>query len=244
MAISESDFEQLSQLLDGELDAAARARMEQRIAREPELAGTWERLQTVNLRLQRAYAGREAAGVPSEIRALLKDREPGSGTDGGKVVPLFGQRRQLWPAALAASVVLAVAVALFPGGESTSPRQAGMTLAEALESSASGDDWRVLTDGSRMQAVLTFPRHGGGWCREYLLHEAGGDAPLRGVACRTAGDWQTEVLAQGSGPESRDVYRPAGAADSNAVHEFIRDHAADIPLDASKENALIIREWR
>lgn len=240
MAISEADFQQLSRLLDEELDAEARQDVEQRIALEPELADTWRRLQAMNTELRLAYADSEAGAVPGEIRALLGNGKAARGGSAANVVPLFG-RRQLWPAALAASLVLAVSIALLPDG---APRQPGMTLASALDSMPSGESWHALGDGSQVRAVLTFPNHDGGWCREFLLREADAEGAVRGVACRAAEDWRTEVIAQGAGPDSSDVYRPAGAGDSDAVHQFIRDHAADIPLDGPQESRVIARNWR
>ncbi len=240
MAISEADFQRLSRLLDEELDAEARQRLEQRIALEPELADTWRQLQAMNTELRLAYAGGAAAAVPGEIRALLEDEKASRGGTPGNIVPLF-RRRQLWPAALAASLVLAVSIALLPDG---TPRKPGMTLASALDSMPSGDDWHALDDGSKARAVLTFPNHEGGWCREFLLREADAKGTVRGVACRAGEDWRTEVIAQGAGPDSSDVYRPAGAGDSDAVHQFIRDQAADIPLDGPQEKRIIARNWR
>ncbi|MEQ8515096.1 MAG: hypothetical protein RIC38_05775, partial [Chromatocurvus sp.] len=171
MAISEADFEQLSQLLDGELEAAERHHLEQRIALEPELAATWQRLQAINAGLQLAYAGNDSAGVPGAIRALLKNEKNARNAE-DNVVPLF-RRQTLWPAALAASLVLAVAVALSPNNGPTTSQQPGMTLATVLDSAPSDDTWHDLDDGRQLRAVLTFPNHDGGWCREFLLRDAG-----------------------------------------------------------------------
>jgi len=242
MAISESDFEQLSQLLDGELDKPGQQHLEQRLALEPELASAWRQLQTVHATLRQAYAGSKTSTVPSSVRCML-DGEKSARDSADKVVPLFSPRR-LWPAALAASLVLAVSIALLPGNESQSQGGAGLTLAAALESLPSGDAWHMLEDGRRMQPVLTFPRNGEGWCREYLLRDENGTRTQRGVACRSAGDWHTEVLAQGTFPQSSHEYRPAGAGSHDAVEQFIRKNAADIPLDASQEEVIMQGHWR
>lgn len=242
MAISNADFEQLSQLLDGELDATARHDLERRIASQPELAETWHHLRTMNAELRRAYGNSEAAGVPDAVRTLLGNDKPANMAQ-NNVIPLF-RRRNIWPVALAASLVLAVSLALFPDGKPGVSQRSGMTLATALETLPSGDDWTGLDDGRQMRAVLTFPDRDGGWCREFLLRHTRSEDTLRGVACRTAGDWHTEVMAPGAGPDSSDVYRPAGAGDSSAVQGFIRDRAADIPLDGKQEATLIERSWR
>lgn len=241
MTISEADFERLSQLLDGELDAVSGHQLEQRIAREPELASAWQELQAINATLRQAYAG-AAAGIPQKITAMLDSAES-QGPTKDNVVPFF-RRQPLWPAALAASVVLAFAIALIPDDTGSPASTPGLTLAAALESLPSGDTWTSLEDGGQIQAVLTFPSLDGGWCREFALKQTSRKETQRGVACRTDGQWQTEVVAQAPEQESRDVYRPAGAGDSQAVHHFIRDQAADIPLSGPQEAALIDSGWR
>lgn len=212
--------------------------MERRIAEEPALAATWRDLQALNDELRRTYAGNGSAGVPDDIRALLTD-----GTGRNNVVPLF-TRRTLWPMALAASLMLAVSLALVPLGAPDTDRQTVMTLPAALESTASGDSWHPLEDGRQMQAVLTFKNHSGGWCREFLLRGNDTVDTLRGVACRAEGEWRTEVLASGTASGSADAYRPASAGDSSAVQRFMRDHAADVALNARQEKILIANGWR
>lgn len=241
MTINEADFERLSQLLDGELDAVSRQQLEQRIALEPELASTWQELKTINATLRQTYAG-ATTGIPQRITAML-DSAAGQGRAKDNVAPFF-RRQPLWPAALAASVVLALAIALTPDDTGSSSATAGLTLAAALESLPSGSTWTTLEDGGQIQPVLTFPSRDGGWCREYALKQTSRTESRRGVACRKDGQWQTEVVAQAPEQESSDVYRPAGAGDSRAVHHFIRDQAADIPLSGPQESALIDSGWR
>ncbi|MFN2288714.1 MAG: hypothetical protein ABR578_10330 [Chromatocurvus sp.] len=238
MAISDADLERLSQLLDGELNTAEVQRMQRRLAEEPALAATWRDLQALDVELRQACAGHGSTRVPDDIRALLSE---GSVRD--NVVPLF-PRRALWPMALAASLVLAVAIALVPLGTSDVPRQSVATLASALEANASGDSWYPLDGGRQMQAVLTFKNHNGDWCREFLLRRSDNASAQRGVACRQEEQWRTEVLASGAAPGSPAAYRPAAAGDRDAVQQFMRDHAADIALDARQEEKLINNAWR
>lgn len=242
MTISEADFERLSQLLDGELDTAARRQLEQRIALEPELASIWNELQSIHAELRQAYVGIEASGVPGNITALLNSRaQQGGATD--NVVPFF-RRKSFGPMALAASVVLAVAIALIPDNARFPASTPGLTLAAVLEALPSGNTWQALDDGSEVQAVLTFPSRDGDWCREFAMKLTAAGGTRRGVACRKEGQWRTEVIAQAPGPESTDVYRPAGAGDSSTVQHFIRNQAADIPLDGRQESTLIRNGWR
>lgn len=241
MIISEADFEQLSQLIDGELDAVSRQQLEQRIALEPELASAWQELQTISATLRQAYAG-ATTGIPQRITAML-DSAARQGRANNNVVPFF-RRQPVWPAALAASVLLAFAIVLIPDDTGSPASTQALTLAAALESLPSGDAWTTLEDGGQIQAVLTFPSRDGGWCREFALQQTSRKETRRGVACRTEGQWQTEVLARAPEQDSGDVYRPAGAGDNQAVHQFIRDQAADIPLSGPQEAVLIDSGWR
>ncbi|MFN2329364.1 MAG: hypothetical protein ABR612_10625 [Chromatocurvus sp.] len=258
MTISEADFEQLSQLLDGELDTESRQQLEMRMALEPALASTWRDLQVIDAELRAAYVDNAATGVPREITAMLDDPAQQGSTSTGTTsdntstntssntssnVVSFFRRQPFLPTALAASLVLAVAIAMMPDSGTSSPPAPGLTLAAALESLPSGDTWEGLDDGSEIQAVLTFPSRDGGWCREFALKQTVGNATRRGVACRKEGQWHTEVIAQAPGPQSSDVYRPAGAGDSDAVNHFIRHQAADVPLNGRQEALLIENHW-
>lgn len=238
MAISDADLERLSQLLDGELDTAEGQRMQRRLAEEPALAATWRDLKGLDIELRQACAAHGSTRVPDDIRALLTEE-----TVRDNVVPLF-PRRTLWPMALAASLLLAVAIALVPPGTPDTPRQSVATLSSALEANASGDSWYPLDGGRQMQAVLTFRKHNGDWCREFLLRTSDSASAQRGVACRQGEQWRTEVLVSGAAPGSPGAYRPAAAGDSDAVQQFMRDHAADIALDARQEEKLIDNAWR
>ena len=100
----------------------------------------------------------------------------------------------------------------------------------------------ALADGRALQPVLTFPDRDGNWCREFLLRD--GDQDWRGVACREAGRWETQVVARETFLAAEEAYRPAGAGDNDKVAGFITRNAADIALGASDEQALITSGWQ
>jgi hypothetical protein len=235
--LSARDQEQLSRYLDGELSEAARAGLDDRLAREPELAAALARMRRIDDGIRRAYGAGEA--VPEHITTLLSAAPD-------NVVPLPLRRRTAWPAALAASLVAAVALLLLQTQDPA--REDGVfggdpLLTAALDTLPSrADGWNPLADGRRLRPVLTFPSRDGSWCREYLLREAESD--WRGVACRSDGRWETQVLARATFLAADNAYRPAGADDSDAVAGFIMRNAADIALSADAEAALIEDDWR
>jgi hypothetical protein len=244
MNITDKDFEQLSQLVDGELSSEAARELRERLEREPALRAVWKDLQGINAELRQRFGG-AGARVPATVRALFPDEKPvrGAGDNAGARVLRFPTRHVRWSGALAASVALACAVGLL-WSDSDVPARADLDT--VLDSRSSGSGWHTVADGRAVQPVLSFPAEGGGWCREFLVRDADtGTAVQRGVACRdnTSGDWRTEVLAAAPAPGSANAYRPAGAGDRAEVDHFIRDRAVDIPLDAAQEQDLIDSAW-
>ncbi|MHA7815670.1 MAG: anti-sigma factor family protein [Pseudohaliea sp.] len=235
--MTDRDFELLSQYLDDELDSAARAALEQRLAAEPELADLLARLRRLDGQIAASVCASATDSVPEHVADLLREDD--------KVVPLCAPlRRAAWPAALAASVIAATALLLVPGEDGQQPLTGSDTLlAGALESEPSrAEGWVMLADGRALQPVLTFPSRDGSWCREFLLRDDNQD--WRGVACRDAGNWQTQVVARETFLAAEEVYRPAGAGDNDKVAGFITRNAADIALGAREERALIASDWQ
>ncbi len=235
--MTDRDYELLSQYLDGELEAGAAAALEQRLAAEPDLAELLARLRRLDVQVAASVRASVTDRVPEHVTALLRDD--------GKVVPLRRPlQRAAWPVAIAASVVAAVALLLVPGEDGQQPLTGSdALLADALESEPSrADGWVTLADGRALQLVLTFPDRDGNWCREFLLRDD--DQDWRGVACREAGRWETQVVARETFLAAEEAYRPAGAEDNDKVAGFITRNAADIALGAGEEQALITSDWQ
>ncbi|MEL7045073.1 MAG: hypothetical protein AAGL66_08640 [Pseudomonadota bacterium] len=257
--ITEQDIALLSRYLDGEMQPRAAREFEGRLDVEPELRLGLVKLQELNRRLRDVLD--EDASVPSELEAMLQHRvdvgdSSGQERAGDARVSVVSDNNVLsfpapsrsrsalrWPAAIAASVVLAVAVGVsLDGGNTSSNSLPGndRLVSEALDRQASGDGWARLADGRELQPVLTFPHQDGSWCREYLLR--GGSADWRAVACREGGRWVTQAAGLESYIDSGNAYRPAGAEDAAPVAVFISQHAADIALDRAAEGELI-EQW-
>ncbi|QFU75461.1 hypothetical protein EY643_07210 [Halioglobus maricola] len=229
--MNEQDNQQLSQYLDGELDVFSSRALEQRLQQEPELAATLDRMKGQDVAIRSAL--QQTAEAPASVRAML--------TPASNVVALPQRKaRPAWQYAIAASLVAAAGLAISPTWQSAPNAQ--QMLAEVLETSPSmASGWETLDNGSQVRPVLSFKDNEGNWCREFLITEA--DEASRGVSCREAGEWQTQVLAATEIPGDATQFRPAGATDADSVANFLADQTDSIPLSAAEEAALIENHW-
>jgi hypothetical protein len=233
--MTDNDYELLSRYIDGELDDALLQRLQRRLAAEPELRATLDELNTVQTRLQESFSAVDAA--PEHIVNMLKPARD-------NVVAFPGRKsRPAWHYAIAASLVAAAGLVLAPQWQDNSP--AGTTFATVLESSpSSAQGWHALEDGRQLRPILSFQDTSGNWCREYLAGSATLAAAERGVACRHGSTWTIQVSVAADVPGSDAEFRPAGAADADAVAEYLADHAAGIALSRDEEQALISSNWQ
>jgi hypothetical protein len=244
MNMTEHDFELLSRYLDGELPAAETQKLERRLADEPQLRQTLDKLQRIDHQLQDLSHAPGCDRVPAHIAALLAPEARPA------VLPFPERRgRAAIGLAVAASVVAAAGLLLAPQWrdalDGLHPADASSPLVAAAleETPSSAEHWVNLSGDSRLRPVLSFAGAGGQWCREYQFNQEG--QQWHGIACRDAGTWRTEVLVSDSGPAtSPDYYQPAGAGDLDAISSYINEHATDIPLSAGEEAALIANDWR
>jgi hypothetical protein len=147
--------------------------------------------------------------------------------------------------AVAASLLLATAVVmtnnLWKSPLSDTP-QIDAVLAQALDTAPStAEGWNIIDDERALRVVLTFPAADGQWCREFML--ASDASHWRGVACRSAQSWVTQVIGREVFLEQQGGYRTASAATSHPIEQFIDQTATDIALSADEEIALIARSW-
>jgi negative regulator of sigma E activity len=240
--MTEQDYELLSQYLDGELAAAVAQELRKRLIAEPKLRASLEHMRTVDRSVTDAFDVPGADAVPARVVKMVENTRTRTGE-----LPL--QRRAGWGLAIAASLVAATGLLLTPDWRQQAPqypdgRVTGEAqLARVLEYSASrADGWDTLEDGRQVRPLLSFQNTEGGWCREYLLSGEGGT--WRGVACRSEGQWTTEVLSTGAFPGSANEYRPAGTTDADEITSFINSHSADIALSLKEEAEVIAGRWQ
>ena len=236
--LTENDSELLSRYLDGELDAAEVQALRARLLSEPHLRTACERFKAVDDRLRAAFDVPGANSVPPQIAQMVRTART-RGREGRL------KRRAGWGLGVAASVLVALGVVVNSTRQDrdTAQRAAQDALvAPVLERVLSGGEgWEVLPDGTRVRPLLSFPSVEGGWCREYLLGRE--DREWHGVACRSAGHWETAVLAAEQPAAAGKAYRPAGAVSPDVIVSFIDSRSADIPLSREQEAELIARGW-
>lgn len=255
--MTDKDWELLSQYVDGELADVDRRRLERRLTGDQALNAGLHAMRELNSSLGSAMGQRSdvPAAVASSVAGLGELGESGesdsSRSPGATVLP-FPQKQlapsrssgSRWPLAAAASVLAALGLTLMLSGNDPQGSLPGndRTVAAALNSLPSGDDWNTLADGRELRPVLTFAHRDGQWCREYLLRDQARD--VRAVACRENGSWVTQAAGYESYLDSTSAYRPAGASDTAPVSVFISENAAGIALGRDQESALIADEWR
>jgi hypothetical protein len=232
--MTDNDYQLLSRYIDGELDTARAQRLALRLAAEPELRATLAQLNRVQARLQQSFSTTDVA--PDHVVDMLRPAQ-------ANVLPFTPRRaRSAWQYALAASLIAAAGLLLAPQWQGSNSPTAP-TFASVLESSPSmAQGWHTLDDGRQLRPVLSVQDTDGNWCREYLLADAA--AAERGVACRQGGDWEVQVAVAADIPGSDADFRPAGAAEADAVAGYLADHADGIALSSDEEQALISSGWQ
>jgi anti-sigma factor RsiW len=248
-----TDDELLSALLDGALSPDDAARLEQRLEREPVLRARFEALQRANAMVREAYAGVVGEPLPKELLDLLAAEN----ATAGNVVPLAGRQRRthsrfVGPTALAASIALALGIALgivvapdrqpFDAVELAAQVGAvapGSALFEVLEEVPSAET-RELAAGVTATPVLTFGTAGGGYCREVDVEASEGTTQM--LACRRNGAWRLAHTSYVVSAATNGVFRPASGP-SPAIDAAIDDLIAGAPLDGAAERALISNGW-
>jgi len=228
--MNDTDYQLLSQYIDGELSQEQRVSLKHRLLAEPELNRALTKMQAINAAVVDALAIPGAAIVPEHISALVQ--------------PSNRALKHRWPLALAASVVAAAVLVLTPNWQNTGDSYTDAVLSAALENTpSSASDWEQLGDGRQLRPVLSFQTDNGTWCREFLHVDQG--LASRGVACRETGQWRTMIIASNTLPtEGADQYRPAGANAAASVAEFMDQHGAGVALSASDEAAVIQQGWQ
>jgi hypothetical protein len=212
--------------VDGELDAAERARFEAELAEDPALAGAVARHRQLAERVSAAYAPVLEEPVPPQLLAVAaaaNDR---------------GGRARLAPwAAVAASLVMGVLA-----GRALWPQSGPVAMADGgLE--ARGQLARALTanlaaDAGPVKVSLSLKTADGRYCRTF---ESAADR-LAGLACRDGGRWRLRTLTAWSPPPAT-AYRQAGSATPPEVLAAVDALAAE-PLDAAAERAARAKGWR
>lgn len=239
----ELNDELLCAYMDGELDPATRARVEQALVDDAGARVRLERMRVADERLK--------AEIP--LPALQPNDPLSERILGGKPIAPASRPPLRWGAAIAAlaagisgvvvgfvlsrpqetRIVPIVASAPSP---SLSGASSSQLLLAALENGESG---KMAVEGDRsVQIILTFESEDGRYCRAFGSHDA--KASAEGVACRSDGQWQ--VVAWDGTADPNEGFRAAGA--SELIDDAMDRLGGSAALEVADERALIEQQWR
>lgn len=228
--------ELLSRYMDGEATSEEVTSVEARLETDKAFAARLDIFKHNDALLKSSHASRGMDVPPGLAARLACEQAPSVKTKGFRT-PAF---------ALAASLTMAIGLGLalqLAGTDTDSTPRMDRALASALETKPSrAEGWDRLADGRELRAVLTFPAADGNWCREFML--ATQDSHWRGVACREANTWVTQVIGREVFLDRETGYRPAGANDNDSVARFIDNTAADVALSRKQELNVIASGWQ
>lgn len=207
--------------VDGELDAAARARFEAEMARDPSLADEVAAQRRLRARLAAAYDPVLTEAVPLNLTMAAEAANDRPARRFGP--PHWG--------AVAASLVAGVLVGRMAlPAQDADPLAVRGELAQAL-------DRNLAADAGPIRVGLSFRANDGRYCRTFQNNED----RLAGLACRDDGGWQVRTVTAWS-PAATE-YRTAGAETPPEILAAVEAMIAGEPLDAPAERAARDRGW-
>jgi hypothetical protein len=238
MSISD---ETLMAYSDGELDASARAAVEAAMRADPEIGRRVAQYREQREKLRAAYAPELAEPVPDRLLAALRDG--GS----GEKSPRPQSMRSRWRYSLAASVVVAIGLAIFAWQRPALVQERGGALVASgelengLSDSLSGDP-----SAGDVRIGVSFLAKSGEYCRTFTLRESAG------VACRRGERWlihDLTQLAEGgqrseAGASQSGDYRTASSMLPPAILSAVQAQIVGDPLDRAGEQSARGSGWR
>jgi hypothetical protein len=233
MEIRMTEEEEFFAWLDGELDSAAAAKVEARLAADSALAAEARAHRALGDRLRGAFEPLMTAPVPDRIAAPPVDFAAARERRAARPIP----RATQWAAMAATLAIGIVTGTMIASGPSAPVALEGGALVASGEIEQALDTRLAsapASDGARIG--LTFRDRSGAICRSFE------DEKVSGLACRADGDWKVRGLFQRSGEASGD-YRMAAGGDPRLA-PLVDESIAGDPLDAAAEQAAQRGGWR
>jgi hypothetical protein len=249
--------ETLAAYVDGEIDPAAGAEIEEAARQDPRIEQRIARYRALRNRLQAAYATELDEPVPDRLLAALQNPAPRPSTavaDLGTARAAKAQQSARgtaiaarWRYSLAASVLIAVGAGFLAWRHSHPASMENVdgtliargALATGLSDQLSGPAPQDTgASGSTVRIGLSFVAKSGDYCRTFSLSA---DA---GLACHRAGRWEILALEKRVASEGTDSgFRTASSAMPTKVLEAVERQMASEPLDRAGEIAARGKGW-
>jgi hypothetical protein len=249
--------ELLAAYVDGELEGAERARIEQAIAEDAQLALRVAQQRALRLRLRSAYDGVLQEAVPQRLAQAAKLGAP-SGP--AQVIDLASVRAErsrrgnpqrqanLRRYTIAASVVVGLMAGMLiqrlaTPGAVTELRDGSLlargALARALNEQLSG----AVPSGAAVRIALSFRARSGSYCRSFTLS---GTRSIAGLACRDQEQWRVVDLigTEAAGmPGPAQNLRTAASSLPPALLQAVNERISGEPLNAAAETKARNNGW-
>lgn len=244
------DETEVMAFVDGELDAAATARIEAAMASDQALRGEVERHRRLRDAAHLAFADILGETPPAALIDTIK-----AGSKPAEVVDLDAVRAarakpgaprpsvaRFWQAgAIAATLVIGVAAGRMVGVGSAPNASAGGFLAADPGLTQALGAVGPAAPGAVTRVGFSFRNHAGEYCRTF---ETRRDQAISGVACHDDQRWSVRVAAAGPTIPAAGAYRMAASDTPPAVLAAV-DAMIDGPsLDATGEAEARKQDWR
>ncbi|HEY1726590.1 MAG TPA: zf-HC2 domain-containing protein [Steroidobacteraceae bacterium] len=241
--------ELLAAYVDGELDGAELARVEQAIARDKQLAQRVAQQRALRARLRSAFDGVLQEAVPQRLAQAARVRAhsgPAQVIDLARVRAERARRNNsprsfnLRRYAVAATLVVGLALGALLQRISTPATltefrdgslQARGALAQALNEQLASNP----ASAAQVHVGLTFKQHSGSYCRTFVLEAT---RPMAGLACREQDRWRILDLVSTDGSSAAvngQNLRTASSSLPAALLQAVNERISGDPLSAPAE---------
>jgi hypothetical protein len=239
--------EMLMAFVDGELDAALRAEIEQALGHDKALAERVARQRRLRKLLADTYDPVLDEPIPARLQQALAPDAGRAPVRAAALGPrlLDGLRMLLTPQAMAMAACVMFGVAIGVGLRSPSGLfdqvdgrlMARGALAQALDERLGSEP----ASGNAVRLGVSFASRQGSYCRSFALPGRGG---LAGLACRADGGWQVDLLANAPASSGSAAYRTAATELPPELLRAVDERIEGSALDAEGERQARQRGWR
>lgn len=234
------DAETLMAYVDGELDVAQSAAVEQALQTDVQLATYVQQQHDLKARLRSSFDAQLAE--PMNERLLNTLRATAAVQQDAKVIDLAqarqrneihanGWRAREW-SAMAASLLFGLligAYALNFNGDKLLATHAGQLIAQGSLAKSLATQLASETD-QPIKMGISFRNHAGQYCRSFNIQQS---KSLAGIACHADRTWRIHLLTESTNRSSE--FRQADSATPDAVLAWIDKQIQGEPLDADDE---------